>query len=1446
MPLSLAELDKRLDRPGESFALAPGELGMRELAPLFAAHLSTSTLSVVKPRRVRTGKYRLTGLTTVTGHPGKPTVTVDLFPDHAEKNVGAIRVTITLTGWSVYGGLNFELDFLRALGFRDLTLTLSAELAKDGTTAVKTEVSAGFDTPTDGYAANGARARLLVAREGRTGTYTLSSDLALPLPDISRLTELPFLLKADVTPPAAVKELLAGLSVTRIAVTADADTRRLITASLRVQTTKEWPFVPGAVSLKNLGLEIGVTFDTDKPRVSWVVSGACDILGFTLDAVVTGPGLTQLSAELTGPGAKLPKQVADHLAGTPLHGHAFTHATAVADLAATTFTISCVLDGEWALAREFGLTLSGLSFSATSTGIGALNVSIAGTLQAGEVRMSAGASRLGRTWAVAADAYDVDLAGFTRWLDRHTSLSVPKPLSGLTLTRLGFTWASGAGSAFTGSAAIPLEDTLLTLGVSAALGARKKADLTVTLPVCTNGTRQAITFTVDVGQDQQTVLMRGKAATGVPFTAVTDALGMRTPDVPAALVPTVTELDLAYDATRRTLIAGARTTNASVVFAGLREQAKEPAQYAFSASVTPPPGAPARLSQVPLLRGRLPEDEDIAVTKLTLVSLPSKITPALINKLNAAITTLNRHLPTFAADGGTRLNVELKVAGEAKTLSLDWGKASETIAVGTRPALERPVVERPVVERAVVEGSVVEGAVIESTTGETWYDAVANAPSATAWLPVRRGFGPLQVARVGIGYADQRVWVLFDASLGAAGLTISALGLGLGLALDGTSVAARLDGLGLAYDKPPIGMSGALMMRPPDDRYDLNMAGLATITTPRVGLAAVGSYLHERDGQTSMFLFAQATGTIGGPPPFVVTGLAAGFGYNSTVRAPTLDEVATFPLLTGVEVKGRSPLEVLDSLAGPGGWITPLAGHVWLAAGIHVTSFELIKAKAVVLLEFGSEFTVRLLGEATADFTEAGRTYARVGVEMIALFRSSTRTLMMDGRMAAGSYVIDPAAVLSGGFAFYLWFPGSTHEGDFVYTLGGYHKAFPVPAWYPRPRRLSLSWEASGLSIEGDAYMALTPSAAMAGGRLEAGYSHRGSAGHLSASLTVQTDVLVEWKPFHFEATFSADVRWSVSSWMLCGGSIDGEVGVDLALWGPATGGHLRISVWKFSVGVTFGADWTAGPEAIAWDAFAKLLPPGDRLCLTALSGLLPGAADAKRPAPDQKTPWAVGAHGFRFRLGATVPVTSLTVGGLGSTPLPLAVEGRLDIRPMAREAVRSEVTLTVTGPAGVATPVWKEEKDARDSDWAVTREEHKVPKALWSGSIKRAQSIGDTTDPLVTGLLTGVVVRIPDAALTAGPGAIDESALQRTELTPLGVLSLPGKVTGYPATVCEDSLKRIAQADSKAAARKEMYDELVRLGVGPGANESVSRLAAGADHAFADRPLVVTAGAAS
>lgn len=89
--------------------------------------------------------------------------------------------------------------------------------------------------------------------------------------------------------------------------------------------------------------------------------------------------------------------------------------------------------------------------------------------------------------------------------------------------------------------------------------------------------------------------------------------------------------------------------------------------------------------------------------------------------------------------------------------------------------------------------------------------------------------------------------------------------------------------------------------------------------------------------------------------------------------------------------------------------------------------------------------------------------------------------------------------------------------------MGGYHPDFKPPAHYPQNlKRLGFDWLVdANTTIKGELYFAMTPTAVMAGGRLEAHW-HSGSMG---ADFVVTADFLIAWEPYHYEAHISLEIQ---------------------------------------------------------------------------------------------------------------------------------------------------------------------------------------------------------------------------------------------------------------------------------------------------------------------------------
>ncbi|WP_316246561.1 DUF6603 domain-containing protein [Streptomyces sp. WAC01526] len=130
---------------------------------------------------------------------------------------------------------------------------------------------------------------------------------------------------------------------------------------------------------------------------------------------------------------------------------------------------------------------------------------------------------------------------------------------------------------------------------------------------------------------------------------------------------------------------------------------------------------------------------------------------------------------------------------------------------------------------------------------------------------------------------------------------MSGLALGLDFGADGFPVRARLAGLGVEFERLPLRVGGALINRQPlPQGFDMMVGGTLVVQLPQVGVTAVGAYRRRSDGMPSLFVFGRGVMALGGPPPFRLQGVAAGFGFDSSVSLPSADRVADFPLVSGL------------------------------------------------------------------------------------------------------------------------------------------------------------------------------------------------------------------------------------------------------------------------------------------------------------------------------------------------------------------------------------------------------------------------------------------------------------------------------------------------------------------------------------------------------------------
>ncbi len=593
------------------------------------------------------------------------------------------------------------------------------------------------------------------------------------------------------------------------------------------------------------------------------------------------------------------------------------------------------------------------------------------------------------------------------------------------------------------------------------------------------------------------------------------------------------------------------------------------------------------------------------------------------------------------------------------------------------------------------------------------------------WVNVQKTFGPLELRRIGGEWDRGKLGFLLDAGVDLLGLKVALAGLRVSVEpakltkLKVQDLEFGLDGLEIGFKAGPVSISGAFLKTPKGD-----FAGMALIRAEMFSIAAIGAYGQTAQRDPSLFIFGAYIGVIGGPPCFVVQGLAAGFGYNRGLTIPPVEDVNKFPLVRLVAPPAGSSTSVVGP-GSPGGSPSMLEqlsgdhfpimqGQYWLAAGVKFTSFKLIDAFALITVQFGVRFELALLGLATMqqppkiEGLPAPRPFVMVELALSVRFAPDDGLLSARAVLTSNSYLFDTSCKLTGGFAFCIWFKPTNpafadHSGDFVLTLGGYHPRFKLPDHYPRVPRIGFNWQLpdAGVTVKGECYFALTPSCLMAGCRLTAIYR----SGDFAAWFEAYADFLMAWAPFHYEADIGIFIG---ASFTLRVGDLTSvisfQLGASLSIWGPEFAGtaYIDLGIAAFTVHIG-AANVPRTPAPIKWNDFCgRFIPHIDNkpapLSVTITGGLL---REIKEKGLIIINPSELG-----LTVETYIPVTQIVLNDKPLNQSGEKLETNFGIRPLAETAIKSELKISF-GRAD--TP--RQPYDGLESG-PITKG---LPEALWS-----------------------------------------------------------------------------------------------------------------------------------
>lgn len=648
-------------------------------------------------------------------------------------------------------------------------------------------------------------------------------------------------------------------------------------------------------------------------------------------------------------------------------------------------------------------------------------------------------------------------------------------------------------------------------------------------------------------------------------------------------------------------------------------------------------------------------------------------------------------------------------------ITADVGGDKISYLLGGRPQ-DKPAV---VSEKKLLEEPGEEGLTVQGTE-------VAEMPQKSAVeksFAVNKKLGPLEIHRIKIMMSDKKLWFTPDVTVSMGCFLVNFTDVSMGISLEEPhKVSARMNGMGLSYQQTGLSLAAAFGKANDEEmlyRYD----GTLSVQASKWQLMGMGSYGKLKDGTVSFYLFLDSSMRIVLQPSLILTGIMGGAGINKQLRIPEIGEVEKFPLLAG----GKSPITVLDDLNR--NWLVSREGRDWLAVGVRFRIAELMDGRALLMANLGGDLEFALLGLCELELPRnCTKPYLHIALQLRADLKPASGVFGVEIAVGKSSYLLSPDCHITGKAALYTWFAPSGHHGDFVLTVGGYHPAFAVPAHYPRADRVGIAWQVSKeVSIKGEAYFALTPSCAMAGANLSVTYEK----GDLKAWFMAWANLLVAWKPFHFLADIGVNLGVSYRMNLLfCHKTLSVSIGGSLRLWGPPTGGKVKIHLWFITFTVSFGADENGADshKPLSWREFQELLPKGDAIQIHPTAGLESRSEDGI---------WLVRGKDFRFMVESSVPASSITVGQNVHRVQGAAVH----IRPMNLTEADTGMEVQITHKA---------QKSRAEHDFAMAEKRQRVAESLWGAPLYRngkfVQSDSAPSAGLLDDRLTGAEIFPRDA----------------------------------------------------------------------------------------------------
>lgn len=313
----------------------------------------------------------------------------------------------------------------------------------------------------------------------------------------------------------------------------------------------------------------------------------------------------------------------------------------------------------------------------------------------------------------------------------------------------------------------------------------------------------------------------------------------------------------------------------------------------------------------------------------------------------------------------------------------------------------------------------------------------------------------LTISSISLQYKQETLWLFLDASLVLGPIELDLIGFGIGIVLSKVKLndlrsldlahdlVWQLHGMAMDFDQPPVLIAG-VFEHEVTDTLDAYRGGIAVALEP-YDFVAVGEYAEVKEGADeykSIFIYAKLDGPLVDLEIAIIKGVRLGFGYNSFVRSPAVQELANFPLINDVGIggAGNNPMKILQAMrGGDNPWVQVKHDSYWFAIGFSVSAFDIITATAVALLEFTNQGVVaNIFADVIAQMPPEVKSKEECILYVELLLNAELNFIydffFVQAALAPTSFLLVPQCHLMGGFALGSWFGRSDYAGDWVFS----------------------------------------------------------------------------------------------------------------------------------------------------------------------------------------------------------------------------------------------------------------------------------------------------------------------------------------------------------------------------------------------------------------------------